>query len=1018
MLLRAARSRALQISAAILFALSIAPEASANSSGFPGRSTIGCGDCHSSPGNMATLTLSGPTALNPGQSGTYTLTATQSTVNNTVRMGLDVTSSDGVSSLAVIAGQCTNISGSDLVHNSGLAGCSTLKQGTNGTASYQFTYTMPGGAAAGSTHTLNAASAWGFGTVPGSRTTSATVTTRPGAPSTLTPSNTTSSSVQLAWTGGGPEYGVVYKTGATPPTNENDGTLVTFGAGTTSTTISGLNSATQYSFRLLSKLSSVAIYSTTGPTATITTTNPPAATRHVNAATGVDSGNCSSAGSPCKTITYAMGQAVAGNPGDVISVAPGTYNVALGEVFPITFKNGVQLVATGNPSNTFIDGAGDTVKKGLIKSQSNNSAAAKIEGFTFRNGLSHDFEGTCPSSLGGALNISSSSANFTVSRNVFDSNEARGHSPADGGVQAACLAWGGAIYVFSSAITIVNNVFTNNIARGGSGLSHPGTPLSGGENANSGEGGAIMAGGTGSIMNNTFRGNSAIGGNGGTASNGSGFRGSGTGGAISAGGNPAPIVANNIFAGNAATSGSGQTDLSDPSTAGAVTAPNSPSVRNNLLFGNLVNGVASPDDTVGTFAVTLDPLFHAPPGNLRLRNGSPARNAGTAVAGTANAPTIDLDGTTRPIPPSIGAFEASLVATTTTVISSVNPSGPGQSVTFTADVDTANNDTVNNSVTFKDGASVLCNAVALSSGTAQCTTASLSAGTHLITAEYSGSGNYAPSTSSILSQVVTSDPPRLANISTRGQVQTGFDVMIGGFVISGGVPKTVVIRAIGPSLVNFGIAGALPDPSLQLIRLSDNATVATNDNWQSHASAAQVQAAGFAPGHPLESAVYVTLSPGAYTAIVSGVGGSTGVGLVEVYEIDHPEVPLINISTRGKVQTGFDVMIGGFVVTGSGTQTLVIRAIGPSLANFGVTGALPNPTMQLVRISDNTVVASNDDWQSGPNAAQIQSAGFAPSNPLESAMMVTLGPGAYTAIVSGVGGTSGVGLVEVYKVVP
>jgi len=144
----------------------------------------------------------------------------------------------------------------------------------------------------------------------------------------------------------------------------------------------------------------------------------------------------------------------------------------------------------------------------------------------------------------------------------------------------------------------------------------------------------------------------------------------------------------------------------------------------------------------------------------------------------------------------------------------------------------------------------------------------------------------------------------------------------------------------------------------------------------------------------------------------------TVVGLVDVYEIDRPDLPLINISTRGKVQTGFDVMIGGFVVTGTGSQTVVIRAIGPSLANYGVAGALPNPTMQLVRISDSAVIATNDDWQGGPNAGQIQAAGFAPTNPLESAIMVTLSPGAYTAIVSGVNGGVGVGLVEVYAVGP
>ncbi len=265
-------------------------------------------------------------------------------------------------------------------------------------------------------------------------------------------------------------------------------------------------------------------------------------------------------------------------------------------------------------------------------------------------------------------------------------------------------------------------------------------------------------------------------------------------------------------------------------------------------------------------------------------------------------------------------------------------------------------------------------------------------------------------------QGVDGNPPRLANISTRGQVQTGFNVMIGGFVVSGSAPKTVVVRAIGPSLANFGVSGALSNPTLQLVRSSDQAVIATNDDWGSAANAAQISASGFAPSNPLESAIYVTLQPGAYTAIVSGVGGATGVGLVEVYELDRPDIPLINISTRGKVLTGFDVMIGGFVIQGSASETVVIRAIGPSLANFGVSSALANPTISLVRMSDNATIATNDDWGSAANAAQIASSGFAPSNALESAIMMTLAPGAYTAIVSGVGGSTGVGLVEVYRV--
>jgi hypothetical protein len=196
----------------------------------------------------------------------------------------------------------------------------------------------------------------------------------------------------------------------------------------------------------------------------------------------------------------------------------------------------------------------------------------------------------------------------------------------------------------------------------------------------------------------------------------------------------------------------------------------------------------------------------------------------------------------------------------------------------------------------------------------------------------------------------------------------------------------------------------------------DGSVIAANDDWATDANAGLLSAAGLAPPNANESALYVTLPPGAYGAIVSGVNGTTGVALVEIYEVDHPEVPLINISTRGKVLTGDNVMIGGFVVNGSGSQTLVVRGLGPSLAGAGINGALPNPTLTLVRASDGATIAVNDDWQSSPDAQRISTAGLAPSDPLESAIYVTLPPGAYGAILSGANGTTGTGLVEVYTV--
>ena len=254
----------------------------------------------------------------------------------------------------------------------------------------------------------------------------------------------------------------------------------------------------------------------------------------------------------------------------------------------------------------------------------------------------------------------------------------------------------------------------------------------------------------------------------------------------------------------------------------------------------------------------------------------------------------------------------------------------------------------------------------------------------------------------------------LVNISTRAEVGGNTDVMIGGFVIGGAGSKTVAVTAIGPSLLGAGIANALLDPTLTLVRSSDGAVIAVNDDWGTAANAAQIQQAGFAPAHARESAIMMTLPPGAYTAIVAGASGTTGVGMVAVYEVDHPEVPLVNISTRGRVLTGNDVMIGGFVIEGSAPQTVVVTGIGPSLVGAGIPDALANPALTLVRSSDGVVLASNDDWISAPNAAQIQAAGFAPASASESAIMATLPPGAYTAILSGAGNTTGVGIIAVY----
>jgi hypothetical protein len=264
-----------------------------------------------------------------------------------------------------------------------------------------------------------------------------------------------------------------------------------------------------------------------------------------------------------------------------------------------------------------------------------------------------------------------------------------------------------------------------------------------------------------------------------------------------------------------------------------------------------------------------------------------------------------------------------------------------------------------------------------------------------------------------------SAPPALLNIATRMRVLTGDRVLIGGFIIAGPELKRVLIRGVGPSLNGVGVT--LSDPTLELHR--DSTMVATNDNWKTRTNGtsqqADIEATTIAPANDFEPAILMTLSPGAYTAILTGKNGGTGVGLVEVYDLGQgANSQLANISTRGFVDTGDNVMIGGLIVgggSGGGTARVIVRALGPSVP---VTGALGNPTLELHNGSG-TLIASNDNWKTRPDGssqqAEIEATGIQPSNDLESALVRTLSPGNYTAIVRGMNNTTGVGLVETYN---
>jgi len=256
--------------------------------------------------------------------------------------------------------------------------------------------------------------------------------------------------------------------------------------------------------------------------------------------------------------------------------------------------------------------------------------------------------------------------------------------------------------------------------------------------------------------------------------------------------------------------------------------------------------------------------------------------------------------------------------------------------------------------------------------------------------------------------------PQALNLSTRGLVGTGDNVLIGGFIITGADPKTVVLRALGPSLSGFGLSDVLADPVLSVYNSSGDLIV-TNDNWQSDSNHFIVESNGLAPSNPLESATAVSLAPGAYTVIVTGKDPTPGISLVELYDIEPlSHSTLGNMSTRGAVGTLDNVLINGFVVGDVGSSTVVVRAIGPSLASYGVSGVLSDPTLTIYD-STGSVIASNDNWQDNINAIDIQKNGLAPPNSSESALVLHLPAGAYTAVVRGANDGTGVGLAEVYS---
>jgi hypothetical protein len=296
------------------------------------------------------------------------------------------------------------------------------------------------------------------------------------------------------------------------------------------------------------------------------------------------------------------------------------------------------------------------------------------------------------------------------------------------------------------------------------------------------------------------------------------------------------------------------------------------------------------------------------------------------------------------------------------------------------------------------------------------------------------SGTYNSQTGKVTSNSKSTDiltaNARPLNISTRLAVGTGDNVLIGGFIVTGTTNKKVIVRAIGPSLGAAGVKGALADPVLEL-HDGTSAIIATNNDWQTTQiggvitadQVGAINASGVAPTDSHESAIVATLAPGKYTAVIRGADGATGVGLAEVFDLDKTATSkLANISTRGFVQTGSNVMIGGFIVGAGPADTVLVRAIGRSLTAAGVQGALADPMLEL-HDSTGALIASNDNWQTtqtggvitADQVTAITATGVPPSDRNESAIVATLPPGNYTAVVRGAGSSTGVALVEVYN---
>jgi CSLREA domain-containing protein len=601
-----------------------------------------------------------------------------------------------------------------------------------------------------------------------------------------------------------------------------------------------------------------------------------------------------------------------------------------------------------------------------------NGGTSTVSGVTIRDGWNAGSSGGVTRMGGGIYN----QATLTLSDCMLTNNFVQGGNNNDGFGGAGGSAFGGGIYN-AGTLTLNRCTYSGNIAGGGGGSDNSHVAGHGGAGGD-GAGGAVYnaAGATLAVNNSTFNGNSCAGGHGGNSAFSTGGNGGqGNSGAICNLGTmvvSATTIDGNFGTGAFGGTGSHGANGGNGKGIGGVAsvAGSSSTLRNTINAGNTGNNGGGGD---------VDGAFISSGYNLiGIGDFSTGFNASGDQVGT----------TAAPIDPRLGPLQNN-EGTTDTMALMANSPAIDQGKSFGLAID-------QRSLTRPVDDPAIANA---SGGD----------GSDIGAFELGGTTPATPTPS-------PTPAAQAINLSTRMRVQTGDNVGIGGFIITGTAPKQVLLRAIGPSLTQFGVPDALSDPVLELHGPGAFVTI-TDDNWRDDpVQEALILATGISPTNDLESAIHATLAPGAYTAIVRGNGNTSGVALIEVYDLNQAVLAkLANISTRAFVSTGDNIVIGGFLLGGhSGDDRIVVRGIGPSLTAAGVPNALADPTLEL-RDGNGALLVANNDWQDDPTqAAELTAAGLAPTNNLESGIATTLPPGPYTALLAGLNNGTGVGLVEVY----